>query len=208
MVKLGVPEMAGAKRELIDTGTDKRYVRRDEKGRFKDVVDLFLTHLGLSIDAIRFITAAPPQEVRWLALDDARRLGIAIAGSMSLRDAQRFGSHEMTQQQTAKPKERSLSAARNSDTPAWLDIALIKTDAYRLAHGVSQLVAALGCGKNIVRVDEERIRAAHKALSDEGITKYGEHDFMTAVADELGERRDEILGEMACRASASSRGTG
>jgi len=31
--------MAG-KRELIDTGTDKRYVRRDEKGQFKEVVDV------------------------------------------------------------------------------------------------------------------------------------------------------------------------
>lgn len=29
-----------SKRELIDTGTDKRYVRRDEKGQFKDVVDV------------------------------------------------------------------------------------------------------------------------------------------------------------------------
>ena len=28
------------KRELIDTGTDKRYVRRDEKGQFKEVVDV------------------------------------------------------------------------------------------------------------------------------------------------------------------------
>ena len=28
---------AAAKRELIDTGTDKRYVRRDEKGRFDEV---------------------------------------------------------------------------------------------------------------------------------------------------------------------------
>ena len=27
-------------RELIDTGTDKRFVRRDEKGRFSDVVDV------------------------------------------------------------------------------------------------------------------------------------------------------------------------
>ena len=26
-------------RELIDTGKDKRFVRRDENGRFKDVVD-------------------------------------------------------------------------------------------------------------------------------------------------------------------------
>ncbi|MDQ4087911.1 MAG: hypothetical protein M3177_07890 [Pseudomonadota bacterium] len=32
-------EMA-SKRELIDTGNDKRFVRRDEKGRFKDVVDV------------------------------------------------------------------------------------------------------------------------------------------------------------------------
>ena len=28
------------KRELIDTGNDKRYVRRDEKGRFDEVDDV------------------------------------------------------------------------------------------------------------------------------------------------------------------------
>lgn len=28
------------KRELIDTGTDKRYVRRDEKGQFNESVDV------------------------------------------------------------------------------------------------------------------------------------------------------------------------
>ena len=27
-------------RELIDTGTDKRYVRRDEEGQFKESVDV------------------------------------------------------------------------------------------------------------------------------------------------------------------------
>ncbi|HKG14404.1 MAG TPA: hypothetical protein VKB12_13835 [Pyrinomonadaceae bacterium] len=34
--------MAGKKsdRELIDTGTDKRYVRRDEKGRFGESDDV------------------------------------------------------------------------------------------------------------------------------------------------------------------------
>ncbi|WP_114953474.1 hypothetical protein [Sphingosinicella terrae] len=30
----------GSKRELIDTGTDKRYVRRDDEGRFKESVDV------------------------------------------------------------------------------------------------------------------------------------------------------------------------
>jgi hypothetical protein len=29
-----------SKRELIDTGTDKRYVRRDEKGQFNESVDV------------------------------------------------------------------------------------------------------------------------------------------------------------------------
>jgi hypothetical protein len=29
-----------SKRELIDTGTDKHYVRRDDEGQFKEVVDV------------------------------------------------------------------------------------------------------------------------------------------------------------------------
>lgn len=29
-----------AKRELIDTGSDKRFVRRDEDGKFKESVDV------------------------------------------------------------------------------------------------------------------------------------------------------------------------
>jgi hypothetical protein len=36
-----VPAKKGSgRRELIDTGTDKRYVRRDAKGRFKESVDV------------------------------------------------------------------------------------------------------------------------------------------------------------------------
>ena len=36
------------KRELVDTGTDKRYVRRDENGRFEESVDV-----GKSLSADR-----------------------------------------------------------------------------------------------------------------------------------------------------------
>jgi hypothetical protein len=32
------------KRELIDTGDDKRYTRRDEKGRFEEMVDVGRSH--------------------------------------------------------------------------------------------------------------------------------------------------------------------
>ena len=38
-----------SKRELIDTGTDKRYVRRDEDGKFKESVDV---SRSLSADAL------------------------------------------------------------------------------------------------------------------------------------------------------------
>lgn len=44
-----------ADRELIDTGTDKRYVRRDEKGRFKESDDV-----GRSLAADRRQTAKTP----------------------------------------------------------------------------------------------------------------------------------------------------
>lgn len=33
-------EKKDSKRELIDTGKDKRFVRRDEKGRFDEAVDV------------------------------------------------------------------------------------------------------------------------------------------------------------------------
>lgn len=35
-----MPTKKTAKRELIDTGRDKRYVRRDEAGRFKESDDV------------------------------------------------------------------------------------------------------------------------------------------------------------------------
>lgn len=35
-----MPRKPAAKRELIDTGTDKRYVRRDEVGQFKESDDV------------------------------------------------------------------------------------------------------------------------------------------------------------------------
>jgi len=44
-----------ADRELIDTGTDKRYVRRDDKGRFKESDDV-----GRSLAADRRQKAKSP----------------------------------------------------------------------------------------------------------------------------------------------------
>jgi hypothetical protein len=35
-----MPKKASNRRELINTGTDKRYVRRDEQGHFKESDDV------------------------------------------------------------------------------------------------------------------------------------------------------------------------
>jgi hypothetical protein len=35
-----MPRQKASKRELIDTGTDKRYVRRDAQGQFKESDDV------------------------------------------------------------------------------------------------------------------------------------------------------------------------
>jgi hypothetical protein len=43
-----MPRKTAAKRELIDTGTDKRYVRRDSQGQFKESDDV-----GRSLSADR-----------------------------------------------------------------------------------------------------------------------------------------------------------
>ena len=47
-----------AKRELINTGTDKRYVRRDESGRFKESDDV---GRSLAQDRQRRAKSKPPR---------------------------------------------------------------------------------------------------------------------------------------------------
>jgi hypothetical protein len=47
----------GSTRELIDTGTDKRYVRRDEQGQFKESDDV-----GRSLAADRRQHAKTPSK--------------------------------------------------------------------------------------------------------------------------------------------------
>jgi len=39
MAKKAAKKRAAKKRELIDTGNDKRYVRRNDQGEFQDVVE-------------------------------------------------------------------------------------------------------------------------------------------------------------------------
>ena len=57
-----------SKRELIDTGTDKRYVRRDEKGQFKESDDV-----GKSLAAERRTKAQPTVKPRQVDRGDQKK---------------------------------------------------------------------------------------------------------------------------------------
>jgi hypothetical protein len=63
--------MPTGKRELIDTGTDKRYVRRDDKGRFEDVVDVGKS-LSQAASAKRSARRSPARVIASTASADRR----------------------------------------------------------------------------------------------------------------------------------------
>ena len=49
-----------------------------EKGEPNAMVGAFLTRIGLSYEAVRYVTRAPPKEMQWLKFDDAERLRIDV----------------------------------------------------------------------------------------------------------------------------------
>jgi hypothetical protein len=49
-----------------------------ESGLWNAVKGVYFAHLGFGYDAVKFFTAAPPNEMRWLTLEKAKQLRIAI----------------------------------------------------------------------------------------------------------------------------------
>jgi hypothetical protein len=47
-------------------------------GRGNAILGSYLTRLGLGYSVIAYATEAGPQEVRWLTVDDAKRVGIQV----------------------------------------------------------------------------------------------------------------------------------
>ncbi len=49
-----------------------------ESGVANALIGAYFTRLGLSLDAVMFLTSAPPEQIQWLLPEDAHRLGIAF----------------------------------------------------------------------------------------------------------------------------------
>jgi hypothetical protein len=169
--------LSGARRYYnpgVHIGFHAAYVQRNgelvETGMGNAEIGSFLTQLGLSLDAIRFVTAAPPNGVRWLSLDDAKRLGIAVIEGPSI----------MQPGDTPVPPIFETRPAPNNPN---------REEMYAIASAASALVTTLDCSKQF-HIDEVKIRAIYKQFMDEG-TKLGD-GFASALSNELTNRATEL----------------
>ena len=71
-------------RELIDTGRDKRFVERDEKGQFDEVADV---GRSLAQDTKQAETKVPPGQGTEAIKNANRRIGNTISGGNSASSA-------------------------------------------------------------------------------------------------------------------------
>ncbi len=155
----------------VRIGFHAAYVVRDgkpvETGMGNAEIGSFLTHLGLNVQAIRFITAAPPNGIRWLSLQDAKRLEIDVITS---------AANLPKDWNSGPPSYETKPVASNANLKRIYEIASIASD----------LVTALACGKRH-RINEANIKAMHKKLMTEG-ERYGDA-FGDALSSELVDRR-------------------
>lgn len=98
-----------ANRELIDTGTDKRYVRRDEKGRFKESDDV-----GRSLAADRRQTAPRPRPRRARATAATASRTDACSGRPYSRGLGKAGRAAKSSGTCSRTMRAFVSAARAS----------------------------------------------------------------------------------------------
>jgi hypothetical protein len=172
----GLIWLSGIRRHLIGNakvGFHAAYAIKNgsayETGMGNADVGSFLTYLGLSRDAIQFITAAPPGEMRWLTREDAQRLGIAVIPSiLPVPDS---------------PEERPVYEKR----PAKGDED--KAEIAKLASSASELIVTLMC-KDVFRVNDQEIKTLHSQLMEQG-KPFGDR-FFAILSDELEERVREI----------------
>ncbi|CAN7717952.1 hypothetical protein LJR009_002257 [Bosea sp. LjRoot9] len=155
-------------------GFHAAYVIRDgkpiETGMGNAEIGSFLTHLGLSREAIRFIASAPPEGMRWLTPEDARRLKIAFLEGAPVTD----------------PSGR-VQRPSYEENPVKTDVA--RDEMYGIAIVAGAHVIALTC-KPFYRIDEALIQKRHKALMDEG-QKFGDK-FVDALGEILVRNRSDL----------------
>jgi hypothetical protein len=138
-----------------------------ETGMGNAEVGAFLAHLGLSREAIQFVTAAPPEGVRWLSYDDANRLGISIAPSANVGTSQ------------TPPAYVNKPAPENETRRRLVEIADLG----------SQLALTLKCSE-FYHVNTPYVKGLHSQLMNDG-SRLGKQ-FKDFLSEALIQRSSEL----------------
>jgi hypothetical protein len=161
----------------VRIGFHAAYVIRNgkpvETGMGNAEIGSFLTHLGLSREAIRFIASAPPDGMRWLTPEDARRLKIAFIEGVPATDPTGRAHRPSYETNPIKP-----DAARE--------------EIYNIASTAAAYVIALTC-KIYYNINETTIKINHKALMEKG-EKF-KNKFDDALNEVLVEKQSEMRQE-------------
>ena len=110
----GLIWLAGQPRYIGESGNvgfHAAYVVKEgvasEVGNGNALVGAYLSHLGLSYDAIYFITSAAPEDMAWLHPSDAKRLGIDVIPVPKKSDEAQAPS-QVAQLPDGSPTERKI----------------------------------------------------------------------------------------------------
>lgn len=125
-----------------------------ESGMGNADIGAFLAHLGLSREAIRFITSAPPDGMRWITLEDARRLNISVSVGPSMVDPSGKQYPPLFEASPAKP-----DAERNQ--------------MYVLANGFADFLEAQECSK-IFRVNVKNAQQGKEEMMEMAKEKHAD----------------------------------
>lgn len=125
-----------------------------ETGMGNAEIGAFLAHLGLSREAIRFIASAPPDGMRWMTVEDARRLNISVIIGQSMIDPSGKQHLPMFEAKPAKPDPE-------------------REDMYALATAFVEFIEAQGCSK-LFKVNVELAQQGKEQVMALAKEKYGD----------------------------------
>ena len=92
------------------------FIDGSESGVGDALIGAYLTRLGLSYDAVIYLTSAPPNQIQWLHPDTAMRLGITVARLETVQQTASSGVPAVPTQ--PRVAARAVQAAPEPDLPA------------------------------------------------------------------------------------------
>lgn len=125
-----------------------------ETGMANAEIGAYLAHLGLNREAIRFIASAPPNGMRWMTLEDAKRLSISVIVGQPVADP------------SGKQYPPAYEAKPVKPDPA-------RDDMYGLATAYTEVVTARGC-KDFFRVNDAALQKMQTDILSESQSKFGD----------------------------------